>query len=324
MNSQDQPEKSILIKIKNLKKSYFELNVLNGVNLNIEEGKFYALLGENGTGKSTLLKILMGAERFDDGEITYNISQPVAGPRNLRKGPTALDLELMGYVSELLDFDSPLNTLKFLNIYKEFYPNWDEVYFKKLIKDRNLNLNKKFSEYSRGQKMQIALIAQLSLRPRLIMVDEITSVLDIYARKYFMNELHQLVQAGSTVCMTTNIIFEVESYATDIILLGEGKIKLHAPLNQIPQNFIKLRKLSVLGKSEKFQKIFSDPMCFWAGVNSDGSVSYIMDKLLFEKYRLEDFGGEVDEIIDRRELKLDDIFVYYYNCQIHTHGSSLT
>ncbi len=288
-----------VIEVKNLGKSFGAKQVLKNISFSVEEGSFCALLGENGAGKSTILKILMGSETLDRGEVSIFDFDVFKSPSKLR--------ENIGYVSENIHFELPLSAMEVVDHYKEFYPQFDMKLFTRIARERHFDLNKHFNDYSRGQKMQFTLMLALSINAKIILVDEVTSVLDIYARKYFMTLLHQFVKMGGTVVLTTNIIAEVQNYATHLVMLKDGKVHINAVIRDIPKFFVKIRK--VPGKEHD---IFSDRECYWAGENTDGSNSYIIPTYLKARYELS------DEWTDRRGVQLDDIFIYFFNVSSET------
>lgn len=283
-----------IIEVKSLSKAYEQELVLKNVSFTVEEGSFCALLGENGAGKSTILKILIGSEMHDRGEALVLNEKIIDGDPKAR--------ENIGFVSEHLNFDLPLTLREFVTFYKQFYPKFSAEIFTKLVTERRFDISKKFSECSRGQKMQFALILAIAIQPKVLLIDEVTSVLDIYARKYFMNVLYQFVKNGGTVIMTTNIIAEVQNYASHLLLLKDGKIVINSAIREIPKFFTKIRKRDGFD-----HEIFMDKDCYWAGENLDGSSSYIIPSYLKTKYEV------TETMIDRRSVQLDDIFIYFFN-----------
>lgn len=283
---------NIILETYGLSKKYHGKTVLEDINFQLEKGSFCALLGENGAGKSTLLNILMGQEYSDRGTgkvLNISLDKDLSFQKNQ-----------IGLVTEKLDYDVPLSVGKFFDRYSEFFDNWDNELFLQLMNDRKLELSRNFSEFSRGQKMQIALISALAIRPTLLLIDEITSVLDIYARKFFIEILKKFTKEGGTVLITTNIISEIE-YATDrIIILDKGKICLNENVNDIPSKFIKIRNAS-----HQDHPIFKHEGCFWSGNNSDGSSSFIVPCNVASQFQLP------DEILDKRSITLDEIFIYF-------------
>lgn len=282
-----------MFKIKNLTKIYEDKTIIDNINFEIGLGKFITLLGQNGAGKSTFLRLLSGFELPNSGHIYY-------------KDEDLTDTNFshvhdLCFVHENLDFKVPFVMDKFIEIFKDSIPKWDQAFFDKMLKERKIKLNKNFQEYSRGQKMQIGLMIALASNAKVLLLDEITSVIDVYGRKYFLDLLDQYVQKGNTVIITTNIISELEFYTQELIILKEAKIQLHEPIENIPQLFIKLRQPN--GKSHE---IFNHEKCIWAGVNSDRSISYVAPVEVVTQFELE------EHFFDKRSSTLEDIFIYFF------------
>ena len=214
------------------------------------------------------------------------------------------DLESMnvdiGYVSEAIDYAMPIKIDKFFIHFGSLYPRWNQKLFDDLLKSMGIDQSQYFRELSRGQKMQVSFASAISIRPKVILLDEITSVLDANARSYFMNYLHQFSQDGGTVLMATNIVSEVHPFANHLILIDKGEIKLDIPLNEASRKFHKLRK--GIGQ---VHEIFEDHACVEVGLNSDNSTSFLVLSDYAKRY--EDF----EDLKDNRGITAEDIFTYY-------------
>lgn len=283
-----------MLKIKNLSKSYFSNKILEDISLSIKEGELTTLLGENGCGKSTLLNILSGYELPDEGQVTYK--DVSLGKINF---PFIHDIF---FVHEKIDYMLKMNIDEYINLLKEKIPNWNEVIFQQMVKDRKIDLAKNFQSYSRGQRMQISLMIGLASSAKVLLLDEITSVIDVYGRKYFLDLLEKYVEQGNTVVITTNIINELEYYTDNLIVIKDKKIALNQSVKAIPDQFIKLRKTN-----NTEHDIFKHEKCIWAGVNSDKSVSYILPKGILDETQIP------QELLDRRQATLEDVFIYFFN-----------
>lgn len=282
-----------MIKVKKLTKKYDDKIIIDDVSFELELGKFITLLGQNGAGKSTFLRLLSGFELPDDGQIYYKGEE--------LSSTSFSHVHDLCFVHENLNFKVPYIMSEFINIFKETIPEWNQEFFDQMLEDRKIQLDKNFQEYSRGQKMQIGLMMALASNAKVLLLDEITSVIDVYGRKYFLDLLDQYVEKGNTVIITTNIISELEFYTQQLLILKDAKIQLNASVEDIPQLFIKLRKLASYE-----HEIFYDDKCIWAGVNSDRSVSYVAPVELVTQYELP------EHIFDKRSSTLEDIFIYYF------------
>jgi ABC-2 type transport system ATP-binding protein len=283
-----------MIKIKNLTKIYDKQKVLDDVGLEIKAGKLTTLLGQNGSGKSTLLNMLSGYELPTEGSVEY-------------KGESLSSINFshkhdICFIHEKIDYIVPLKMSEYVDLLKVEIPNWDQAFFEKMVVDRKFDLNKNFQEYSRGQKMQVCLMIGLASNVPVLLLDEITSVIDVYGRKYFLDLLYQYVSKGNTVVITTNIINELEFYTDNLVIIKDSHIVLNQAVEDISKHFFKIRQ------PVGFQhEIFNDPKCVWAGVNSDKSVSYIVSNEALNKYQI------TDEMKDRRKSSLEDIFIFYFS-----------
>jgi ABC-2 type transport system ATP-binding protein len=285
-----------LIRALNIFKTYNNLKVLQGPTFEILPGTFTTLLGANGSGKSTLLRLIAGTEFPDGGEVYFK--------DQLAHGWKMKNKQDIFYINENIQIESSLPMSEFAKNFSKLFSRWHEEFFQQMVKDRKIDLSRNYHQYSRGQKMQLNLMMALAACPEVLLLDEITSVMDVYARRYFLGLLHHFCQAGKTVVMTTNIISELQFYTTHLLLLQNGKMKLNGPLEQVRGGFVKLR----------FPRGSSDPLLArvdlrWAGVNGDGSENFLLNR------ETADALGIAENVIDRREITLEDIFIYHYGDQ---------
>ncbi len=220
------------IKVSNLSKSFGKSKVLDGINLEINPGDFAVLVGQNGSGKSTILNLLAQNIFHDDGMVTI-FDQELGHSQQSFYGDLA-------YVHENFDIKVPYNIDKFIQMFSSNIENWDQELFERMIEDRELDLSKKYSNYSRGQKMQFSLIFSLAQKPKVLLIDEITAVIDLIGQKYFLTYLQQFASSGGAVIMTTNIISEAQNFCNKVIYLRDGKISESGHKKEMIDPFIKL------------------------------------------------------------------------------------
>ena len=163
-----------IIEAKNISKSFNEKPVLKDLSFSIDKGTFTALLGKNGSGKSTILNILMGEIHLDEGDCFLF-------GKNLKSNPDELKNKI-AHVSEKIFFAYPMSIESFIPEYAKFFSAFNTDLFFKMSKDVKLDLSRSFGTYSRGQKMQIVLMAALAQGAELLLIDEVTSVLDAFSR----------------------------------------------------------------------------------------------------------------------------------------------
>jgi ABC-2 type transport system ATP-binding protein len=282
----------MIISFKNISKSYLLRTVLENISFDIDRGGFHVLLGENGAGKSTILKIIMGLEKFERGE-GYLLGEKFQSyNRNNRHE--------IGLVSEFVEFDGPFSINNFIKFYSQYFPKWNQELFDQIVNDKKMDLTKKFNKYSRGQKMQIVLATELAKSPSILLLDEITSILDLNSRKYFLNKFSIFCQEGGTIILTTNIISEVQAYATDLIIIKNGHIPLNEKINNVNKHF-KIIKI------DDDQPIIQSESCIWLRKVDIGMSIYIIPVELLSIYNLS--KKEIVEI----EPSLSEIFSYYLN-----------
>jgi len=209
-----------VIELRGVKKSYSGTQVLKEVELRLEPGKFYLLVGSNGVGKSTLMRILMRQERLDAGEGQI-LGYELQGDHPSQTSHVAL-------VSEATDYALPLSLGEIFARFPRIHPRWDASVFHELQGKLGFDLSKRFSDLSRGQKMQVAMAAAFAIRPRLFLLDEITSVLDPRTREIIVARLCSEVAAGATVLLSTNILTEVQHVADHTLILEGGRVRLSA------------------------------------------------------------------------------------------------
>jgi ABC-2 type transport system ATP-binding protein len=282
-----------LIQITEVSKSYYGKTVLENVSLGINGGVFYALLGKNGAGKSTLMRILMRHEAPDSGGgLAFGV--PFSG------NDQGVNHQI-GYVSEMIELHSQRRIGDFYKSYGKFFRSWDQTLFEGFIQKFKVDPMKRFHELSRGQKMQVVFSAAVAVQPKVLFLDEITSVLDASARAYVMDFLGGFCRSGGAVVMATNLVSEVERHVDHIWWLDNKRILINQAVKDLKGQYVKLRRM--LGEDHA---VFHRPHCVSVGLNSDGSESYVMVKQKFDAARPEN----AEALFDRRVLSAEELFIF--------------
>ena len=218
------------IAITNLEKSFGlgHHRVLQGFNLNVEQGAVYALIGSNGVGKTTLIKILMNIHQANGGEAS------VLGVDSRKLGPA--EFAQIGYVSENQKLPDWMTVDYFLAYCKPFYPQWDDQLAASLVAQFRLRSNMKLKHLSRGMRMKAALASSLAYRPKLIVLDEPFSGLDPVARDEFIEGLLEW-SPGATVLISSHDLADIESFSSHIGFLDEGKLRFSEETGGLLERF---------------------------------------------------------------------------------------
>lgn len=216
-----------MVNIENLEFSYPKHQVFKGIDLKLEEGKIYGLLGQNGVGKTTLLKIISGLLKSNGGKCT------VDGWNPFERQPEFLK-ELF-YVPE--DFVGPDEAVEvFAKHLGVFYPNFDLDRFFRMMAVFEVNPADKFTKMSYGQAKKSIISVALALRTKLLLMDEPSNGLDIPSKSQLRRVIAQCADDSSTIIISTHQVRDLENLIDPIIILDniEG-VLLNASIEKISQ-----------------------------------------------------------------------------------------
>lgn len=222
-----------MITINKLDFSYKNAAVFKNISLEFKEGNVYGLLGENGVGKTTLLKIISGLQFPQSG--TCMIDDFIPSERN----PYFLQ-NIFYLPEEVITEDTTPE--KFINKLGVFYPRYDHSYFLNLMKELEVDANNKFNAMSYGQKKKSLLACALSLRTDYLLLDEPTNGLDIPSKALFRKVILQHGVStdftdlhGTTIIISTHQVKDVENLIDPIVILEQDEVLLNATFEEISQ-----------------------------------------------------------------------------------------
>jgi ABC-2 type transport system ATP-binding protein len=207
-----------IIETQNLTYRYWRTEALRDLTLTVPTGSVFALLGANGAGKTTAIKVLMNLLRPSAGVAR------VLGVDSSRLGEQ--ELAQIGYVSENQQLPLWMTVRQLLDYCRPFYPTWDTALEKKLLGQFDLPPGRKLKQLSRGMLMKAALLSTLAYRPKLLVLDEPFSGLDPLVRDEFVQGLLETSRLGDwTVLISSHDIEEVERLADHVALLEAGRLR---------------------------------------------------------------------------------------------------
>lgn len=206
----------------NIVKTYGRKEVLPGIDLELEKGKIYGLIGRNGAGKTTLLSILSAQNPATKGTVTYN-GMPVWENRKA--------LDHICFSRELNPVTGyGANTFKvkdYLKAASVYMPNWDKELADRLVREFDLNVKKRISKLSKGMMSMVTIIIALASKADYTFLDEPVAGLDVVMREYFYRVLlEEFAESGRTFVISTHIIEEASDIFEEVIMLDRGKIIL--------------------------------------------------------------------------------------------------
>jgi ABC-2 type transport system ATP-binding protein len=220
------------ILVKGLQKSYKQLNVLKDVNFEVEKGSIFALLGSNGAGKTTIIKILTTLLKPDSGTATVNGFDVAAKPDEVRQS-----ISLTGQfaaVDEILTGRENLIMIARLRHLKNPRQVADDLLNRFGLTDA---ADRRVSTYSGGMRRRLDIAMSLIGKPQVIFLDEPTSGLDPEARIEVWKIVKELAGGGTTVFLTTQYLEEAEQLADQIAILHEGRIIVSGTLAELKKLF---------------------------------------------------------------------------------------
>lgn len=205
-----------LVEIRDLNKSFGDKQVLKNINLNIPKGKIIGLLGKNGMGKTTLIKLINDLLTITSGEILVNGKK--IGIESKKS---------ISYLPERTYLDKSMKISQVLKYFSEFYDNFDINKAKRLIKDLDLDEELKISKMSKGMQEKLQLILVMSRKCDLYILDEPLGGVDPATRDYILDTILSNFCEGASVIISTHLISDIERILDEVIFINKGKIVLH-------------------------------------------------------------------------------------------------
>lgn len=216
---------------KGLNKRYGSQQVLHDLNLTIEPGHIYGLIGRNGAGKTTLLSILTGQNPLTSGQVTYGDEPVWENPRALADLCFARELNATAETAQI-------SVKEFLYAGQLFCPHWDKQFADSLIQTFGIDRKKRIAKLSKGQMSMVTITAALASRAPVTLLDEPAAGLDVVIReKFYRMLLDEYTKTGRTFVVSTHIIEEAASVFDRVIILDEGHIIADAPTEELVDQF---------------------------------------------------------------------------------------
>lgn len=286
------------ITVKNLIKKYNDFE-LNNISFQIPMGSIVGLIGENGAGKSTTIRAILGLMPIDGGEVE------VLGHK-VRTGEKESGWrEQIGVVFDECNMPYSLKIKNIQKIMGEIYQTWDNNKFSGYLNRFELPLDKKVKDLSKGMKMKLSLAVALSHDSRLLILDEATSGLDPVVRSEILDIFREFIEDGEhSVFISSHITSDIEKIADYIMLIHKGKVLLSENKDELLYNYAIVRCAK-----EQVEMIPKD-MIVGVERNAFETSVLIKDKERFKESSAYKEGtkGEAGFVLDR--VGIEDLLLY--------------
>jgi len=280
-----------------LTKYYGRRPVVNNLELRVPQGSVYGLLGRNGTGKSTTIKMLLGMVHPDYGR------SELLGEDSLKLRPQTR--AKIAYLAEGHPLYRWMNIGQAVRFARAFYTRWNDTLLEQILEHFNLPMRARIKRLSNGERAQVSLALAVASDPELLILDDPTLGLDTVVRRDFLESLIQIIQRrGRTILFSSHILGDVERVADRIGILVDGVLRVDCPTEHFKES---LRKVVL----EFPQSPPAFPACH--GLVSNRQVGRKLEAIIVgfndEHLRLaESLNPRSLEVID---LNLEDAFIEY-------------
>ena len=227
-----------LLKCIHLEKSFANKKVLQDINLTIPRGKIIGLLGKNGQGKTTLIKLINDLLTPTKGEILVN-----------GKNIGVDSKKSISYLPERTYLDKTMTVDKVIEYFEKFYDNFDSKKARKLLKDLDLDTTLKLSKMSKGMQEKVQLVLVMSRIADLYILDEPLGGVDPATRDYILDIILSNFNESASVIISTHLRADIERILDEVIFIDKGKIILHSDSDE-------LRKKENGSVDEIFRRMF--------------------------------------------------------------------
>lgn len=207
--------------------------VLRGIDLTVEEGCVTALLGRNGAGKTTLMRALTGGLPLKSGSVSVLGSDPWRERERV--------LSAVGFVADRTDLPRWMRVSDHWDLVAPFHPTWDAHEAQRLSVRLGVDPRARFHDMSRGERELACLVAALAHRPRVLLLDEPFSGLDVLARRRVFDALLELLrESGRSALFASHSIADVERCAYRIAVLRDGRIAFEGDIEDLRRDATRL------------------------------------------------------------------------------------
>lgn len=227
-----------LLEINNLNKSFDNREILKDINLSFHSGKIIGLLGKNGVGKTTLIKLI------------NDLLTPTSGQILIKGQKIGIETKkAISYLPERTYLNKQMKVSEVISYFEDFYDNFDSTKAKRLLEDLGLDINQKISKMSKGMQEKVQLVIVMSRNADLYVLDEPLGGVDPATRDYILDTILSNFSENASVIISTHLISDIEKILDEVIFIDKGQIVLQSDAD-------KLRKKEKSSIDEIFRRMF--------------------------------------------------------------------
>ena len=211
-----------LLEIKDLNKSFDKKEILKDINLSIQRGKIIGLLGKNGVGKTTLIKLI------------NDLLTPTSGEILIKGQKIGVETKkVISYLPERTYLNKQMKVSEVISYFEDFYDNFDSEKAKKLLKDLDLDINQKLAKMSKGMQEKVQLVLVMSRNADLYVLDEPLGGVDPATRDYILDTILSNFNENASVIISTHLISDIEKILDEVIFIDKGQIVLQSDADKL-------------------------------------------------------------------------------------------
>lgn len=215
-----------LLKCENLRKHFGSVTALNNISLSIESGKIIGLLGPNGSGKTTFIKLINGLLTPTSGNLFINGNKPGIESK-----------KIVAYLPDNTFLNSWMSIEQIVNYYKDFYEDFRENLAYEMLEKLGISKTSKLKHLSKGNKEKVCLILVMSRNALLYVLDEPIAAVDPATRDYILSAILNNYNKDASVIISTHLIYDIEPILDEAIFLNNGNLVLHKTVDQIREEY---------------------------------------------------------------------------------------
>lgn len=227
-----------ILECKGLSKSYGRFQALDHVDLTLEPGKIIGLLGPNGSGKTTFIKLINQLLVPDEGTLLIDGNAPGVESKSI-----------ISYLPEKTYLDENQKIAETLDFFADFYDDFDRSRAVQMLEKLNISSEARIKTLSKGTKEKVQLILVMSRKAKLYCLDEPIAGVDPAARDYILNTIINNYDENATILISTHLIADIENILDEVIFIQNGRIRLYSDVDSIRVN----KRMSIDGY---FREVF--------------------------------------------------------------------